>query len=121
MKISGYEYVLCMEIEKLFKALSDPTRVRVLLLLSQKKLCVCQLQKILKLPQSKLSKHLGKLRDLNLVVGYQDGKFIKYELSKNYFLENILVLVKESKNLDEQFQVDLSRIDKFDYLIGDVQ
>ena len=61
-----------MEIEKLFKALSDPTRVRVLLLLSQKKLCVCQLQKILKLPQSKLSKHLGKLRDLNLVVGYQD-------------------------------------------------
>lgn len=38
-----------------------------------------------------------------------------------YFLENILVLVKESKNLDEQFQVDLSRIDKFDYLIGDVQ
>ena len=64
---------------------------------------------------------MGKLRDLNLVVGYQDGKFIKYELSKNSFLENILVLVKESKNLDEQFQVDLSRIDKFDYLIGDVQ
>ncbi|MDN5437091.1 MAG: hypothetical protein L0F94_10150 [Lactococcus sp.] len=48
-------------------------------------------------------------------------KIYKYELSKNYFLENILVLVKESKNLDEQFQVDLSRIDKFDYLIGDVQ
>ncbi|MDN5464841.1 MAG: metalloregulator ArsR/SmtB family transcription factor [Lactococcus lactis] len=76
-----------MEIEKLFKALSDRTRVRVLLLLSQKKLCVCQLQKILKLPQSKLSKHLGKLWDLNLVVGYQDGKFINMNFLKIIFLK----------------------------------
>lgn len=109
-----------METEKVFKALSDSTRMRVLLLLFQKNLCVCQLQEILELPQSKLSKHLSKLRDLNLVVGYQDGKFIKYELAKNDFLKDILVLIKESENFDEQFQVDLSRIDKFDYLIEGV-
>ncbi|GEM05919.1 transcriptional regulator [Halolactibacillus miurensis] len=106
-----------LESIKIFKAFSDPTRLRVGLLLLQKKLCVCQLQEILNTPQSKLSKHLSKMRDLNLVIGIPDGKFTKYEIVEDKFLIAILNTVKDYSSHEELFLTDLSKIDKFDYLI----
>lgn len=68
------------ELVDLFKAMSDQTRLRIMILLYQKNHCVCELTEILKVPQSKISKHLGKLRDLGLVTTSRDAQFIYYQL-----------------------------------------
>ena len=47
---------------QLFKAFSDETRLRILNLLAQREHCVCEFQKILKVPQPTISRHLAYLR-----------------------------------------------------------
>ena len=66
----------------LFKAFADPTRLRLLGLLSAGETCVCDLMKVLGAPQSKVSQHLALLRSAGLVVFRQEGKWRHYSLAK---------------------------------------
>jgi ArsR family transcriptional regulator len=80
----------------LFKVLSDETRMRILVLLYHKKLCVCQIQGILEEPQPKISKHLGKLRDMGFIKDERQEQFIYYYIDKdnellNKILQNIIL------------------------------
>jgi len=68
---------------KVFKALSDPTRLRILLLLLQRELCVCELTAILEMEQSRISHQLRVLRNVELVEDIRDGKWIIYRISEN--------------------------------------
>ena len=71
-----------MEPTLLFKALSDPTRLRCLLLLSKKtELCVCELTQVLSLPQPKISHHLAALRKAGLVSDRKEGLWIHYRIN----------------------------------------
>lgn len=65
----------------LFRALSDPTRLRLLHLLQGGELCVCDLMEILRTPQAKTSRHLGYLRRAGLVVAREDGLWSYYSLA----------------------------------------
>ena len=74
-----------------FKLLSDETRLRILVLLEHKKLCVCELCGIMDESQPKISKHLGKLRDMGLVKDERQEQFIYYSLNiDNGLLKDIL-------------------------------
>ncbi|HML25316.1 MAG TPA: metalloregulator ArsR/SmtB family transcription factor [Methanomethylovorans sp.] len=59
--------------EDFFKVLSDETRLRILMLLDRRELCVCEICQILGLPQPKVSRHLAKMRDLDLVRDKKEG------------------------------------------------
>ena len=65
-----------------FNALADETRLRILNLLNEGELCVCDLMRVLKEPQSKVSRHLAYLRRSGLVQGRKDGLWMHYRLSK---------------------------------------
>lgn len=106
-----------MESTKYFRAMSDETRLRLLLLLAQRPLCVCQMQEILELPQSKISKHLAKLRDQNILQSFHDGKFVKYELQDDHFLKELLVLAEKELMAQPPFTIDRERINDFDHLV----
>jgi ArsR family transcriptional regulator len=70
-----------MDTDKLFKALSDTTRLRCLmLLLDSGELCVCELGHALALPQPKISHHLGALRRAGLVSDRKEGLWVYYRL-----------------------------------------
>lgn len=60
------------------KALADPNRLRVLNLLDDRTLCVCDLEEVLGLNQSNLSRHLGKLKAAGLVTSKKQGLFMYY-------------------------------------------
>ena len=60
---------------------ADETRVRILNLLAQREHCVCEFQSILRVPQSKISRHLAYLRRSGLVQTRRDGKWIFYSLA----------------------------------------
>lgn len=61
-----------------FKALADPTRIRILHNLSQRELCVCDLAEVLGMTQSAVSHQLRYLRTLRLVKNRRDGNTIYY-------------------------------------------
>jgi len=64
-----------------FKLLSDETRFRTMMLLNNKKLCVCEICEILNISQPKISRHLAKLRDMGFVIDERKGQWIFYELN----------------------------------------
>lgn len=66
---------------RLFGALSDPTRVRLVFALRRGELCVCQLTALLELAPSTVSKHLSLLRDAGLVVSRKQGRWVYCRLA----------------------------------------
>jgi ArsR family transcriptional regulator len=66
---------------KIFKALSDETRLRILALLQDGELCVCDLMAALELPQSTVSRHLATLRHAGLVDDRRRGVWMFYSLA----------------------------------------
>lgn len=68
--------------EQFFKILSDPTRLRVLMLLvAQQELCVCELTHALGEIQPKISRHLAHLREAGVVLDRRQGQWIYYRLN----------------------------------------
>ncbi|BCS88037.1 transcriptional regulator [Pseudodesulfovibrio sediminis] len=63
------------------KALSDPTRLRVIRLLDHGELCVCDLMAGLDLPQSRVSRHMSFLKNSNWVNSQRKGKWVYYSLA----------------------------------------
>lgn len=61
-----------------FKALSDPTRLRILRLLSEGELCVCDLMAALQLPQSTISRHISSLKHAGWAAARRSGKWTYY-------------------------------------------
>ncbi len=61
-----------------FKALSDPTRLRLLSLLADGEVCVCFLGDVLKMVQPKVSRHLAYLKKAGLVAARREGKWMHY-------------------------------------------
>jgi ArsR family transcriptional regulator, arsenate/arsenite/antimonite-responsive transcriptional repressor len=68
-----------------FHALSEPLRIKVLELLRQQELCVCDLCNALGVSQSKLSFHLKTLKEAGLVRARQEGRWIYYSLNVSQF------------------------------------
>ena len=69
------------DIERLFKALADATRLRILGLLLSGEVCVCHIHESLRIPQPKASRHLAYLRRTGLVETRRDGLWIHYRLA----------------------------------------
>jgi ArsR family transcriptional regulator, arsenate/arsenite/antimonite-responsive transcriptional repressor len=71
-----------VEMETLFKALADETRLRILGLLLTGEVCVCDIHESLRIPQSKASRHLAYLRRAGLVDTRRAGVWIHYRLGR---------------------------------------
>ena len=70
------------DVTKFLEAMTDPTRLRLLRLLRQEELCVCELVDTLRMPQYKISRHLRNLRAVGLVESRRDGRWMHYRLSR---------------------------------------
>ncbi len=74
--MGGKEY----DIELLFKALADRTRLRVINLIGDEEVCVCFFVEVLKTNQPKISRHLAYLRRAGLVSTRREGKWMHYRV-----------------------------------------
>jgi len=99
---------------KVFKALSDPTRLRIFMLLLERELCVCELVFILKMEQSRISHQLRILRDADLVEDIRDGKWTIYRILEKT-KENLRALFdkifNENFSDSEEFQEDRKNLE----------
>ncbi|ATB46262.1 MULTISPECIES: ArsR/SmtB family transcription factor [Myxococcaceae] len=66
---------------RLFKALGDETRLRIVALLSHGELCVCHFESALGLTQSNTSRQLGVLKNAGVVEARRDGSWVYYRLA----------------------------------------
>jgi DNA-binding transcriptional ArsR family regulator len=71
------------EFIKITKAMSDPNRVRALMALRKKELCVCQITELLKLAPSTVSKHMAILKEAGLIKSRKDERWVYYSLPDN--------------------------------------
>ena len=96
----------------LFKALSDETRLRIVLLLSEKELCVCQIEAALVLSQVKVSRHLTILKYAGLVKCRKEGTWVYYSLAKpkNEIEENLFESFRKHLRKEKFFSIDLSNM-----------
>lgn len=67
-------------VTRLLKALADPTRLRIVALLSRGELCVCHIQEALSLSQPNVSRHLRILRLAGVVADRRKGPWVHYRL-----------------------------------------
>lgn len=72
--------MITSSLPQFFKALSDPTRLRILRLLMEQPHCVCEMEEALRLPQPLLSRHLAFLRHVGVVEGHREGVRVQYRL-----------------------------------------
>ena len=70
------------QLETVFKALADRTRLRILALLGNNEVCVCHIHDSLGLPQPTVSRHLAYLKRAQLVTGSRDGKWMHYSIRR---------------------------------------
>jgi DNA-binding transcriptional ArsR family regulator len=83
----------------IFKAMSDPCRLKILMLLREGELCVCEIMVGLERPQSTTSHHLSILKDAGLIRERKDGRWSRYRLSEGAVIEmlNLAKLMKDAK------------------------
>jgi len=103
-----------VEMETLFKALADATRLRILGLLLTGEVCVCDIHESLKIPQSKASRHLAYLRRARLVDTRRDGLWIHYRLGRlaDPVLAAIVDAVRHALAHTEIVRRDAARLQK---------
>ena len=101
-------------LEKTLKALADKNRIRILKLLENKKMCVCELSHVLGITQPSVSRHLKKLKSAELIKDEQDGFWTNYILNKpaNIYAVKLNKLIKESLNDDVTVKQDLIKSSK---------
>jgi ArsR family transcriptional regulator len=86
------------DLTRVFKALSDPTRLRILKMLEARPLCVCEITAVLGLATSTVSKHLSILRDAGLILDEKENKWVNYRLNRgarDAYGRQLLPLVKK--------------------------
>jgi len=99
-------------LHELLKAAGEPTRLRILNLLRQGDVCVCDLQTVLQLPQHTVSRHLAALRHAGLVADRRSGQRVVYSLTPAATpqLRIVHILVERGCECDEVLQADRKRL-----------
>src|SRR3984957_14957338 len=100
------------ELARLFAALADPTRLRLLNLMNGREVCVCYFVEILKQGQPKISRHLAYLRNAGIVSARREGKWMHYrfERTEDARSASILDATLMSLKADKAMQSDLARL-----------
>lgn len=96
----------------IYKALSDESRLRIMNILMQKELCVCEIEVTLDMSQSNVSRHLIKLKNVGMVESKKESQWAYYSINKNFIEDNYHLYnhLKISFSTDIQFNEDVSKL-----------
>jgi len=100
--------------ERLFKTFADKNRLRILNLLQQRKMCVCELAFVLQVTQPSVSRHLKRMKESGLVGDEQDGFWTNYFLKDTPADKNLVSWLKTYLKGDQVIKADMDRLKKVD-------
>lgn len=103
------------ELVKIAKALSDETRIRMLKLLLEKDICVCEMEEIFPLSLSQLARNCKMLMEAGFLKRWREGKCVVYIADRencNHYCQALLDLISNSFNRDEAALSDKEKLSK---------
>ena len=100
------------DLVRLFAAMADRTRLRILNLMQGREVCVCYFVEILEQGQPKISRHLAYLRRAGIVAARRDGKWMHYRIEWPEDARALAILEATLKSFkaDREMQTDLARL-----------
>ncbi len=101
MKVEDHSFLVTETIEQVsqtFKVLSDPTRIRILYLLSQEECSVSHIAEVLGMSQSAVSHQLSILRNLRLVKYRREGKTLYYSCDDDHVLSLLKQAIEHAEH-----------------------
>lgn len=101
------------ELLSVFKALSDETRLRIIKLLEEGELCVCDITAALDMVQPKVSFHLSALKEAGLIKDRKEGKWIHYSLNEKDLFRRMLIFSVGERMQDASVAGDRKRLNAF--------
>lgn len=104
-------------LSKVFKALSDVNRIRILKMLEIRSLCVCEITDVLELATSTVSKHLSILRDAGFIMDEKVGKWVNYRLNQSrtdMYSEQLMPLLAKWLSNDDTVRKDVEKVRSVD-------
>lgn len=102
------------DLARLFAALADATRLRLLNLMASREVCVCYFVAILRQPQPKISRHLAYLRAAGIVSARREGKWMHYRICwpEDAAATRVLKAALDALSADERMREDLDRFER---------
>lgn len=100
---------------KLFKALSDETRVRILKVLLERECCVCEIMQALDISQTRASRNLRVLEDAGFIKSRRDGPWIIYSINEqtmNSYAASLIEMLRSSLVNEETTLQDRERLSR---------
>ena len=97
-------------IDKIFRALSEESRLRILSILMIRPMCVCEIEASLKMTQSNASRHLTVLKNCHILEGYKEAQWAYYRISEQFKEDNqelweyLQRILKELKTYQEDLK-----------------
>lgn len=97
------------------KALSDENRLRIINLLANQMLCVCELEVLLDMNQSNVSRHLGKLKAAGVIISTKEAQWVRYVINETFKISHELLYdYLKSQFKDEAiYQIDLEKLSTY--------
>ena len=104
-----------MDVVEILKALGDETRIRILNLLRQGPLCVCEMEVILKLSQSNASKHLIRLKTADIIKAEKQAQWVYFTINSDLLEAHpfIRILLEQELNNINRCQEDLEYLNRY--------
>ncbi|WP_207736180.1 ArsR/SmtB family transcription factor [Fusibacter ferrireducens] len=99
----------------ILKALSDENRLRIINLLANQMLCVCELEVLLDMNQSNVSRHLGKLKSAGIIVSTKEAQWVRYVIDESFKASHGLLLEYLKSQFEEEsvYQMDLEKLSTY--------
>ncbi|ERJ11229.1 ArsR/SmtB family transcription factor [Haloplasma contractile] len=104
-----------MELFEVFKLVADETRLRIINLLMMGELCVCEIEAILDLSQSKISRHLNALRKESVIDYERRTSWNHYFIEQSFLDEHsdLIIYLEEDVLNKEPFNLDRDRLEHY--------
>lgn len=97
---------------EIFKALGDENRIRILNLLRKGELCVCEIEAILGITQSNVSRHLNKLKNAGIITYEKKSQWVYYKVDDKFIQQNSLLydFLNHQMNINDQCIKDAEKL-----------
>lgn len=100
------------DLVKVFKSLSDETRLNILILVSKRNICQKGISKFLGISDSAVSQHIKILKEAGIITGYKEGYYVLYEINKEVFQECITFMNSISNQSSMEFLTKINLNEK---------
>ena len=110
-----------MDIVEVLKSLGEPMRLRIINLLREDTLCVCDLEKVMNITQSNASRHLAVLRRAQLITGVKKAQWVYYSIDQSSIAKHPFLDKLFADELDQisNCRTDLAKLKRYREQGGD--